>query len=154
MEVVKRDVSSCVIRSVREGDFCDINLLCSQLGSDVTLEDIKYRCLSIDTNEDSILLVAEDSGELIGWIQAQVERKAQKYNFGIIQGLIVDKPLRRRGFGRALVEAVELWCSEKGCRSLRLCSGKDRKDAHKLFEGMGYAYNEKYSCFYKELKDN
>ncbi len=154
MEVVKRGISSCTIRSVREGDFYALNLLCSQLSSDVTLEDIKYRCSSIDTNEDSILLVAEDAGILTGWIQAQVERKAQKYNFGIIQGLVVDKPMRKRGFGRALVEAVELWCSEKGSRSIRLCSGKDRKEAHRLFEDMGYTYNEKYSCFYKELKVN
>jgi GNAT superfamily N-acetyltransferase len=52
--------------------------------------------------------------------------------------LYLDAPLRGRGVGRALVEAVLGWCRGAGIRHLLLWSDTRFDRAHRLYERMGF----------------
>jgi GNAT superfamily N-acetyltransferase len=48
-----------------------------------------------------------------------------------------------------LVEAVEGWARQHGCDVIEVTSGNQRVDAHRFYEGLGYA--EKRKRFVKSL---
>ncbi len=52
--------------------------------------------------------------------------------------LYLDAPLRGRGLGRALVDAVLTWCRIEGIRHLVLWSDTRFDRAHALYERMGF----------------
>jgi len=52
--------------------------------------------------------------------------------------LYLDADLRGRGLGRALVEAVIVWCRAEGIRQLFLWSDTRFDRAHVLYERMGF----------------
>ena len=57
---------------------------------------------------------------------------------GYLLGVYVEKDLRRRGIGTALVRAAERWCSSKGLMSMTLNVGSVNRAAVGLYESMGY----------------
>jgi GNAT superfamily N-acetyltransferase len=45
---------------------------------------------------------------------------------------------RRRGVGKALVDASEKWAVAQGCKRILVTSGEERHEAHAFYEAMGY----------------
>ncbi|WP_040209957.1 GNAT family N-acetyltransferase [Clostridium polynesiense] len=142
------------IREAKKTDFQDIADLSKQLGYEVSVDDVNYRYNCINSNPDSTLLVAENENRVVAWIQGDIENKSDKYKFGLVSGLVVDKDHRQRGIGTELLTVVEDWCFRKGCLGVRINSGSRRKEAHKLYEKLGYINKKTYNSFYKELNDN
>ncbi|PYM17369.1 MAG: hypothetical protein DMD78_29955 [Candidatus Rokuibacteriota bacterium] len=56
-----------------------------------------------------------------------------------IRRLYLDKHLRGRGLGRALVEEVLAWCRAHGCTRLVLWSDTRFEHSHRLYDRMGFA---------------
>ena len=52
---------------------------------------------------------------------------------GWIMALSVASRFRRRGVGRALLQAVEQWCVARHIPDIRLHSGDAREDAHTFY---------------------
>jgi GNAT superfamily N-acetyltransferase len=90
------------------------------------------------------------NGEVVGlataYVQPRIHRDA---DFARIASLIVDEAWRDRGVGRRLVETIEVWAREHGCDVVEVTSGNQRSDAHRFYEGLGYA--EKRKRFVKSL---
>jgi GNAT superfamily N-acetyltransferase len=55
-----------------------------------------------------------------------------------IMALCVAPRFRRQGVGRTLVERVDQWCRDAGCRDIRVHSGNERRDAHAFYQACGY----------------
>lgn len=53
-------------------------------------------------------------GEVVGWIGAYVLRAVELVPLAEISGLVLDRTLRSRGIGKALVKAAEDWASSIG----------------------------------------
>lgn len=67
------------------------------------------------------LLVAVEDGRVAGYAMASAPLTL--YANGPVAELlelVVDKPLRRRGIGRVLVEAVMTWARERSCAELNV----------------------------------
>jgi GNAT superfamily N-acetyltransferase len=59
---------------------------------------------------------------------------------GFVENLVVDELQRRRGVGRALVDALLGRAADLGCRRVQLLSHKDRRDdAHRFYASMGFS---------------
>jgi GNAT superfamily N-acetyltransferase len=82
------------------------------------------RAILKERGEDSLLLVAEDGGRVIGSIEAavahpdpdahrQLQRDRSEVRL-IIEALVVAEEYRRQGAGTALMEAAEGWGRAKG----------------------------------------
>lgn len=68
-----------------------------------------------------------------------------------ILGLAVASEYRKKGFGRALMGAVEAWAEECNIRLVRLNSGSTRKGAHEFYRRIGYSNEKLQIRFMKEI---
>jgi ribosomal protein S18 acetylase RimI-like enzyme len=93
------------------------------------------------TNPESIVLVAERAGEVVGYIWADVEGiswKDLRGPCGYVHDIFVDEPARGLGAGRALLRAALEWIRSKG-RSQVVLWTKTRNDpAKNLFRALGF----------------
>lgn len=91
------------------------------------------------TTDDSGVLAAEASGEVIGFIAFHVmPRFETDERFARIVALVVDPGVRARGIGRQLMAEAERMAVEHGAAFLEVTAGHHRPEARKLFESLGY----------------
>jgi ribosomal protein S18 acetylase RimI-like enzyme len=88
------------------------------------------------------LLIAEvDGGEPAGTIDVVVvpnlTRDARPY--AVIENVVVAARFRRRGIGRALMDAAVEHARAEGCYKLQLISAARRGEAHALYEAAGFS---------------
>jgi len=57
---------------------------------------------------------------------------------GRIPVLVVDSEARGQDIGRMLLNAVEQWCRERGCKLIEVTSNDRRNAAHSFYRHMGY----------------
>jgi GNAT superfamily N-acetyltransferase len=81
-------------------------------------------------NVDSLRLVAEAGGSVIGWLSARIEpaeedaamRLTREHGWTrlAVDALLVDRDQWRHGAGTALLEAAEAWGRDRGAQAARL----------------------------------
>ncbi len=105
-----------------------------------TLADYQLIFGEIRSDPRQKLLVAELQGEVVGTIVLLVVPNLSHNGtpWAFLENLIVTEKHRRRGLGRMLLEhAVEL-ARKSGCHMVELCSDVRRKEAHDLYNSMGF----------------
>ncbi len=95
------------------------------------------------TNPDALLLVSEIDGVIVGLVEAIVgETKPLPIlvhkRFVTVYNLAVSLEYRRRGEGRALMEAVREWAREQGAAEIRLTVYEANRQAAAFYEALGY----------------
>jgi len=68
--------------------------------------------------------------------------------FMIIENVIVSKDYRNKGIGKALLNEIEMIAKKLNCYYIFFVSGDNRKEAHRLYESVGYN-NDKVKGFKK-----
>jgi GNAT superfamily N-acetyltransferase len=94
----------------------------------------------IDRDPNHELIVAEQSGEVIGTLHMMF-LPSLSYQGGMraqVESVRVDGRLRNQGIGREMM----LWAIERarqhGCHLMQLTSHKSRTDAHHFYERLGF----------------
>jgi ribosomal protein S18 acetylase RimI-like enzyme len=84
------------------------------------------------------LLVAYDSdGRAVGFVSGVETTHPDKGTEMFLYELAVDEPARRRGFGRALVEALATLARERGCYGMFVLTDDDNVAALATYEAAG-----------------
>jgi ribosomal protein S18 acetylase RimI-like enzyme len=92
---------------------------------------------------DGAWLLAEDAGAVIGFVTVRVRRGPfAPYHvpepYAVVDGLGIRAAWRRRGIGRALMEAAHAWAREQGARRMILNVWEFNGGARSLYDAMGY----------------
>ncbi len=125
------------VRELVAGDLPGLAPLLLHLGVSIDGEELARRHARLDVPGNRAW-VCESDGELVGWLHAQ-ERPSLTTDATVeITALVVAPAARRRGCGRALMQAAERWAKERGCVAVALRSGVDRDQAHRFYERLGY----------------
>ncbi len=86
------------------------------------------------------LLVAVCDGEVVGtvalFIITGLSHGAAPYT--LVENLIVNHKYRRRGIGKKLMEYTIARAKQERCHRIELCSDKRRKEAHRLYNSLGF----------------
>jgi ribosomal protein S18 acetylase RimI-like enzyme len=86
------------------------------------------------------ILVAEKEGErVIGLLSAS--QRWTLWHAGpcaLIEELVVDEDARRRGVGRALVEAAVEWARAQGCSEVEVSTDPDNASAQAFYQRLGF----------------
>lgn len=102
-------------------------------------------------SEASRLLVARDpdeNGSIVGILCLTVYRVPTGLR-SMIEDVIVDETMRRRGIGEALMShAIEL-AREAGAEGVSLTSNPQREAANKLYQSMGFELRSTNPYFYR-----
>ena len=143
---------SVAIRAMAAADVAAAAGLASQLGYPSTSEQVGRRFSAIQTTADSqVLVAADESGAVIGWIHIFGNRLLESEPDAEIGGLVVDESVRGRGVGSALVAAAESWARERGYAVVSVRSNVVRREAHEFYQERGYGVVKTQVKFRKTL---
>lgn len=92
-------------------------------------------------NPNSLVMVAEHSGAVIGYVYADVESTnwmELRGPCGVVHDVYVDEAARRLGAGRELMRAAIAWIRSKGRSQVVLLTKTRNEHAQRLFTGIGF----------------
>jgi GNAT superfamily N-acetyltransferase len=93
------------------------------------------------SNPNSLVLVAEHAGRVIGYVFADVEPTnwmELRGPCGVVQDVYVDEGARRLGAGRELMRAAIAWIRSKGRTQVVLLTKTRNEHAQYLFTTLGF----------------
>ena len=92
---------------------------------------------------DAAVFVAEQAGQVIGYVYAGVEPQSWKElreEAGFIHDLFVSEEARGRGAATALLEAAASWLASRGMPRIVLWTASPNEAARRLFERLGFRH--------------
>jgi GNAT superfamily N-acetyltransferase len=94
----------------------------------------------ISTLPSRQLLVAEVDGKVVGTVDLLIVANLTHNGapWAIVENVVVDEIVRRRGVGSALIDEVVRRCSDAGCYKVQLLSNKQRTQAHGFYRSVGF----------------
>ena len=105
-------------------------------------------------DDATTFLAFRDDGSMCGFVEVGSRPYAEGCEsspVGYIEGWWVDADMRRRGVGRALVEAAEGWARRKGYREIASDALIDNDVSHTSHRALGYSEVERLVMFRKTL---
>jgi GNAT superfamily N-acetyltransferase len=141
-----------VVRRLMAEDASAVAELSDQLGYPGSAEELRKRIETMARSEDRIAFAAVRTTQLVGWIDAAVERHLQAPDTVVIGGLVVRESARGCGVGKRLCEEVEDWARSRGFRRVRVRSQIKREDAHRFYLRDGYEQVKTSLVFEKKLE--
>jgi len=115
-----------VIRELMTGDEARVSELARQLGQAIPISVVRKKLEDYSATDDNQVLVATDvSGNVVGGLQAVIERLIVAPTFAEIRSLVIDENFRGQGIGRELVRYAEQWALTKGAATLRIRARKE-----------------------------
>lgn len=144
---------SLIVREAGEADLEALAGLCGTLGYPADPAAIGARVAGITPSPSDVLLVAECSGLVVGWLQAHVAWVLESGFRAEIVGLVVSPDSRRLGAGRRLVAAAEEWADGKGATSISVRSSTQRIESHIFYPALGYERKKTQEVYRKALGD-
>ena len=140
------------LRRAQIADAAAIAALGSQLGYPATEQAIASRLDQILSAPDQFLVVAEQGGQVSGWLQAHSTVVIESGFRVEIVGLIVAEHARRQGIGRALVAAAEDWALKLGAPAVVVRTNVTRTASHAFYTALNYAPAKNQTVYRKALK--
>lgn len=128
-----------LIREVRIEDAEDITLLNKkEMGYDYPYETTKQQIMRLLDSEKDKLFVAEEDGQIVGYIHALDYDMTYNDHMKNIVNIAVKENKQKWIIGKSLVEEVEKWAKETGASAVRLVSGEHRIATHEFYKLCGY----------------
>jgi GNAT superfamily N-acetyltransferase len=126
--------------------------LSSQLGYPSSPGDLRKRIEELSHTTDRVAFAAVVDGEMVGWIDAAMERHLQYAASAVIGGIVVREEMRGQGVGRRLCVEVEEWARSQSVPLVRVRSQIKREDAHRFYLRDGYRQVKTSLVFEKPLR--
>lgn len=101
--------------------------------------------------EGSTLLIVrepDESGKIVGVLCLTIYRVPTGLR-SIVEDVVVDEEMRRRGIGEALVRHAITLAREAGANGVALTSNPQREAANQLYQAMGFELRKTNPYFYK-----
>jgi GNAT superfamily N-acetyltransferase len=144
-------MATMTIRDARISDAGRLAVLAAQLGYPVTAAEVGTRLKKYMGNGDERVIVAELSGDVVGWTSAALIDHFYSPRSIEISGLVVDSSMRGKGIGGALLDEVRRWSVSKGVSQLRLRANVIRQDAHRFYSRYGFEKTKTQYVFEMQL---
>lgn len=104
--------------------------------------------------EPAAVLVAEDAGRLIGFVELSIRAFAEgcvSNRVAYLEGWYVLSSHRRRGVGRALVAACEEWGRREGCSEFASDTSPANAQSISAHAALGFVNLGPVICFRKNI---
>jgi len=133
-----QDVS---VRLATEADATALAPLLATLGYPTTASLVAGRLARLAAfGGSAVALVAALDGDVVGLVTAHAFPSVHaEAPAAWLTTLVVEPTARGRGIGRRLVHAAEAWAATQGAVRVSVTSGTHRTEAHRFYEGLGYA---------------
>ena len=108
----------------------------------------------LGSDTEAVFVAERTEGGLCGFVEAALRSRADGCDsspVGYIEGWYVDENFRRRGVGRALVDAAEAWARSRGCRQMASDAELWNAVSHRAHGAIGYEETARLVLFKKDL---
>ncbi|RUR79177.1 GNAT family N-acetyltransferase [Chlorogloeopsis fritschii PCC 9212] len=104
-------------------------------------------------NKDSVVFVAEENGEMVGFTQLYPSFSSVSMKLiWILNDLYVEEPYRRKGIATLLMNAAEKYAKESGAVRFILATQISNTNAQKLYESRGYTKDKEFYHYALQLQ--
>lgn len=101
------------------------------------------------TNEDSVIFLAYDHENLIGFVQLYPSfSSVSMKRLWVLNDLYVKESVRGKGYGEKLIKKAIAFAMETGAKGLLLETAQDNRAAQKLYEKIGFVKETNFFYFY------
>lgn len=95
------------------------------------------------------------NGEAVGFAQCQLRHDyvegTDSSPVGYLEGVYIDAPYRKQGFGRALVDACQQWAKSMGCLEFASDCALGNRESLVFHLHAGFKEANRIICFVKKL---
>jgi aminoglycoside 6'-N-acetyltransferase I len=135
------------IRDIEERDIRAVAEMCAALWPDSSVEEHEEEVMTLVRGTaqpvyPSQVLVAEEGAELVGFAHVGMRSYADGCDAarpaGYLEGWYVRDGWRKRGVGRALVEAAKRWARAQGCVEMGSDTWLDNEGSQRAHEALGF----------------
>jgi len=102
----------------------------------------------------AVLIAHDDSGKALGFVELSIRNYAEDCvtdRVAYLEGWYVVPGARRRGIGRALMNASEQWARAQGCTEFGSDAVIDNEVSAAAHRALGFAETVQIRCFRKQL---
>ena len=138
------------VSEITEEIYTVVKLLVPQLGAHKVIPTWDEMNALVQSEASTLLIVRypDENSEIVGILTLTVYRVPTGVR-SIVEDVVVDEKMRRRGIAEALMRrAIEL-AGQAGANVLTLSSNPMREAANKLYQSMGFEKRETNSYLYK-----
>jgi GNAT superfamily N-acetyltransferase len=92
-------------------------------------------------NPDAVVKVAEDGGQVVGYVVASRGREASYYkyaNVAILSDVFVKESHRGKGLARLLIAAIEQWARAAKLQAIEVNVFPDHQEEMESLKGLGF----------------
>ena len=141
------------IRRAQTSDAAEMARLSGDLGYSMSIDEMRAALDRLLADSRHFILVADQgSDRLLGWMHVEHRTSMQTADRAELMGLVVDGAARRRGTGRALVDAAEQWAQSQGLATLTVRSNVTRQLSHPFYEALGYIREKTQHLYRKRFR--
>ena len=127
-----------IIREMTLNDAKAVNILSSQLGYTLSIEQTLQNINAVLESNDHTAFVAEYENKIVGWIGASQAIMIEVMPHCEINGLVIDQDHRGMGIGKLLIDKVKQWARKKNNTKIGLHCNVKRTEAHLFYEHLGF----------------
>ena len=128
-----------IIREMTLNDAKAVNILSSQLGYTLSIEQTLQNINAVLESNDHTAFVAEYENKIVGWIGASQAIMIEVMPHCEINGLVINQDHRGMGIGKLLIDKVKQWARKKNNTKIGLHCNVKRTEAHLFYEHLGFA---------------
>ena len=121
-----------------QADLPVVGVLSAELGYPVEAKGLSERFAVVSRSADDALLVADEAGEVIGWVHVQSRTLLESEPSAELVALVVSSTSRRGGVGKTLVDACIGWARSRGLPRVRVRSNVTRIESHRFYPAIGF----------------
>jgi aminoglycoside 6'-N-acetyltransferase I len=117
-------------------------------------EDVERFFARTVTLLEEVLLAEDDAGRLVGFAELSIRPYAEDCatdRVAYLEGWYVEPDARKRGVGRALVEAAERWGRDQKCTEFASDALLDNSVSAAAHLALGFTETVQIRCFRKDL---
>ena len=141
-----------MIRKVKLSDAAAIQRLNAEcLGYDFDREATEAQLKRLLENDQHLILVAEEDGQVIGYAHAASYDCLYFPSLLNLFALAVAQDFQGQGHGRALMQALREEGKAAGYTGIRINSGISRSSAHEFYHSLGCSEKADQKRFYWEF---
>ena len=141
-----------MIRRIKLSDAAAIQRLNAEcLGYDFDREATEAQLKRLLENDQHLILVAEEGGQVIGYAHAASYDCLYFPSLLNLLALAVAQDFQEQGHGRALMQALREEAKAAGYTGIRINSGISRSTAHEFYRSLGCSEKADQKRFYWEF---